>query len=528
MLAGSAELEALHRAQVYELTKARGGEEAAIAASERAWKKLSRAGNSEQAFRQVQNAVLEGYENVGDDLLVPNWAMETIRDQGRIASPGPDNPLRGVIRDYDRLTNLFKAGAVSTPGFHSRNWFGILFNNMLARIDRGTYFSSGYTSAFMEFEKAVRGGVGRRFGRGQAPASIEEATERAIRKIKDPGDQAAFRMLVEDGHLTGAGLGQYAAETVGATVGNRSNNPFNSRFRFYQANRTMGTMIEAWGRGALAFDRIRTAQKAAKTADPGEAAIVLEAGRAQGRSDVVKFHFDYEDLSALERGVFRRIVPFYTWTRKNFPLQLEMMLANPAGFQRFNHLKRNIEQGEEEKPLLLDYVEDQLHIRLPFSRDNGEVPMYVTPELPFKELTRTLDPQQILASSNPILRSPFEVIVNRRFFTGSDVDFGAQRLPIGMDQVVNNIPPLREALLRAGVAQELPDGSVGMSSGKQWVLSQNIPIWSQLDRLLPTNEFREDAVWDARVNYMTGLGVFSNTQRRQSRAAREDRENAAS
>ena len=45
---------------------------------------------------------------------------------------------------------------------------------------------------------------------------------------------------------------------------------------------------------------------------------------------VKKFLFDYTELTQTERNVFKRVFPFYSWSRKNIPLQLEMMVRKPG------------------------------------------------------------------------------------------------------------------------------------------------------------------------------------------------------
>lgn len=47
-------------------------------------------------------------------------------------------------------------------------------------------------------------------------------------------------------------------------------------------------------------------------------------------NDIMKFHYDYSDLTDFEKTYMKAIFPFYTWTRKNLPLQLEMMITNPG------------------------------------------------------------------------------------------------------------------------------------------------------------------------------------------------------
>ena len=54
-----------------------------------------------------------------------------------------------------------------------------------------------------------------------------------------------------------------------------------------------------------------------------------DGGRAAG-SLVHATQFDYSDLSAFEANVIRNIMPFYTWSRHNIPLQIRAMISDPS------------------------------------------------------------------------------------------------------------------------------------------------------------------------------------------------------
>src|SRR4051812_34411017 len=100
-------------------------------------------------------------------------------------------------------------------------------------------------------------------------------------------------------------------------------------------------------RGSLAFD---TALKG------GDQASVIE--------NVWKYHFNYDDLSQFEKGAMKRISPFYTWTRKNLPLQMEMVFRNPKQYARVGYVQDNIEGMTPPEGLVPAWFADQSAIRL--------------------------------------------------------------------------------------------------------------------------------------------------------------------
>jgi len=77
-------------------------------------------------------------------------------------------------------------------------------------------------------------------------------------------------------------------------------------------------------------------------------------------NDVKKFLFDYTELSDWEKNVARRWLPFYTWPRKNIPLQIEMFATKPGKFGLLPKLQGAIEYGQElqDKETLPEWLQE--------------------------------------------------------------------------------------------------------------------------------------------------------------------------
>ena len=82
------------------------------------------------------------------------------------------------------------------------------------------------------------------------------------------------------------------------------------------AGRKLGTNVEDFFRGALWNKLARDGHT------PGQAADAVNA-----------LHFDYDALTGFEKNVMRRAMPFYTYARKNLPLQVDTMLHQPGILQ---------------------------------------------------------------------------------------------------------------------------------------------------------------------------------------------------
>ena len=55
-----------------------------------------------------------------------------------------------------------------------------------------------------------------------------------------------------------------------------------------------------------------------------------------------KFHPKYDEFTRFEQSVMRRIFPFYSWSRFNLPMQLEMFAKNPKVFANIERARRGI------------------------------------------------------------------------------------------------------------------------------------------------------------------------------------------
>lgn len=72
---------------------------------------------------------------------------------------------------------------------------------------------------------------------------------------------------------------------------------------------------------------------------------VEELGDADAAAaSVKKFLFDYTDLTAFERNVMKRVIPFYTFMRKNVPLEIEQAIEQPWKFSTAAHIESEADQ----------------------------------------------------------------------------------------------------------------------------------------------------------------------------------------
>jgi hypothetical protein len=136
--------------------------------------------------------------------------------------------------------------------------------------------------------------------------------------------------------------------------------------------------------------------------------------------------FDYRALTPFESKIMRRIIPFYSFTRKNIELQLKTLGENP---QRINQVIKLIENIQTEKPTeeewkyLPDYIKDSFGIRI------GETPeglktyiaSFGTPIEAFAELFNRNPVLKGISMANPILKVPLEIGIGKDSFRQRDL-----------------------------------------------------------------------------------------------------------
>lgn len=378
---------------------------------------------------------------------------------------------------YDRSIAWLKKWQVATPGFHVRNFMSGIFNNYLADVEIGA--TSKFRSAYKSWQAGTMGAE----------------------------DSARMASLLE--YLGG---GQYGATELGRGTG-YSLKPWSSKFAPIQGSAKMGEGVEFYLRGALGWDRMSKGYTVEQAID-----------------DITTFHFDYANLSDTERK-FKRLVPFYTWSRYNVPLQMEMMLRNPGKYSRYYSMKQDIEAMSPPQGVVPEYFTNDLFgIRTPFSVGGGR--NYITPDLPFTQTlaqslpdTKNFDPgraasysslfDNYLSQLTPVIKTPVELQWNRQLYKGIPLprDRKGQKAPLGFGN------------------------SVGGAAGKFWggqnkaayITEQLVPPYARLRRLFPSEEKYKSRELTSWLSFF-GMPVKTNTpyeqeneRRRRSYAGKSSR-----
>jgi hypothetical protein len=208
----------------------------------------------------------------------------------------------------------------------------------------------------------------------------------------------------------------------------------------------VGSHVEDGSKLALFIDQMTKLTPAANLT--GEAALKEMAQRAAMHTK--KFLFDYGDLTVAEKTVFRRILPFYSWSRKNIPLQVEQFFKQPQKFLQLRHARESTQLGMEEDATRPAYLEEAL--QTPFRTSEG-APVYWNPRLPAQDISRIpfIGPgdtgREWWGMLNPLAKVPLELTFNKSLFTGRPIEryegettpvIGGARVPVKTAYAVNS------------------------------------------------------------------------------------------
>jgi len=456
---------------------------------------------------------LQGNETLVDSML----ATEMFAARGGAA---------GFLSKYDKLHNLLRAYMIAKPGFHGRNFLSGAFMNHLAGMDWSSYrkfmraywkyqeeeaVSAGLTKKAARMRKAMR-------GRMIDPGNVNKADVEIVRELARTGSLGSASGQVASEFVESSGRGILArrlAPNANFRIGGKevnivdAINPMNTRNAPLRLSKNFGMATETFLRGSLGFDTLKKGGNASEAFD-----------------NIMKFHFDYDDLSDFERNVVKRVVPFYTWTRKNMPLMMEQFARQPEVFNRYVSLKKEVElmSKDDEGGVTPRWMQRQGAIRLPWKYEGEN--MMILPDMPFKAPLELLDPAlafdkdlgimeraeialgTIGTQLTPIIKSPYEWKAKQNLWKGYSFDGRPEPVPTAYSM----IPGMMNGLQILGIASKNYEGDWVMPDHALHGMAQLLPTFTDLRRLFPDEEKYQQRSVSNWISWFAGIGLRTNTK----------------
>lgn len=361
--------------------------------------------------------------------------MAINKDVLRLVEVGANkNETKGLVRLYDRYLNYFKKWKVVSPSFQINNFLGNSSNMFLGGI-------SPTKQARLFPEAAVIMNKSDKLMNKLSEVSLK--TGRTVDDILKNGakelSKREQKMLKIWNGFIDAGFGDPKSLTALdlADMPDGLKKYFNGEKQLKNVkdfvkdglpylNNKMNNYMDTMARLATYIEGTRNTKFLSKLG-------VDNAGDA-----VRKILFDPSDLTDFERNKMKRIMPFYTFTKKNLAFQISNLSKNGSQYNKlmkgYNKLLDAATDDNSEN--VSDWLKNNLYIPIPGIGKDGSYKV-LRGSLPFGNLIDTLD-NPISAGTNllsPTLRLPVELATGKNAFTGNDIE----KFP---GQLSTNIPGL--------------------------------------------------------------------------------------
>ena len=345
-----------------------------------------------------------------------------------------DDGTKAAFRAYDSLQNYFKAAVTSIfPAFHGRNALSnvfLMYNrigmeslnpathvaaaNMInleaktARLQRKMIKGDADPKEYAEHmaKTVFTDKSGYRWSWGELRSQLHNNVVAFHHKNLGQTDQLKFgksevREAAEK-MFPKTKMGKLNAKT--AIV-----NPFSTENMMFQGGFKIGQKIEDYSRTLTFLSQLKS------TGDPMQAARITRQAL-----------FDYTNLTNFEREVLRRIIPFYSFTRKNLELQVSTLLTNPGKIAQQIRATQTLgdsfsgeELTEKELAALPDWAKDGY--ALVRKREGSHITLLRTLGTPLEEFAGRANADSNLGMISPLLKAPFEMASGYSVFHGKAI-----------------------------------------------------------------------------------------------------------
>jgi hypothetical protein len=311
----------------------------------------------------------------------------------RVTNP---EAAKELLQYFDKVQQAWKLNMTAVnPGHHIRNFAGDVFLN----FEDGVKNPARYTDA------------------AKVLNTWRDAPENFTMKIGDQTLNAGQLMdlFTRNGGKSGF-FRQEFAQTSKSIAG----------LHPIERIRQLAEKREDWTRMAHFLDVL---EKNGGTKDLEQ--VAQDAGKR-----VRKFNIDYGDLTPFEQKFMKRVAPFYTWMRKNIPVQLETLAMDPGKISTIPKGLRALQGIVGNDPsqsnvlgfnIVPEWLRQMAGVRIA-GEGLGRNQVYWNPSvLPFMDIGQYFsgNPQdigrQLLGGTTPLLRIPIEQATGRMLSSGAPV-----------------------------------------------------------------------------------------------------------
>lgn len=426
-----------------------------------------------------------------------------------------DADMEKIVGAWDRAMSKWKVGVTAVnPGYRVRNTLSDVWNMYIAGVP--AWAIPVYAARANKLQKDA--------------AKIGDKIANARGKYRPtPKEQRTLNTIIEaHSHGILSGLFGGDVETVSRLLaqGSKASVDFQTGHLIRAYARMMGNFNRRWeDKGRLTHYLYRREYE--------------KMGVADSADWVKKAHFDYTELTPLEREKFKKVMPFYTWTRKNIPYQLTQMVARPGKYATFPKVANMFEDmaqqddGAMEQPgLLPKWMEQKMAFRVPFFGDNAmTLPLIGVTDLQKADPTQGVRSitKDWMGMVTPFIKVPVEIAMGRSMLTGQEIDDGSRKPISGFAAAaLQYVPGADVGTTARNVRGERVEG-VGASPWAAYLASQ-LPMVNTIVNSTSSiaREKRGDNQLLPIIGYVGGVAIYDrDLEAEQAAALIENREKVA-
>ena len=349
---------------------------------------------------------ISGWEKVSrkmPDGKLEGWFPKEIAEEiNRFLDPKKMGTIDELARvtGFDWATGIFKAYVTSLfPAFHIRNIASNQFLNMM-KIGLDTQNPNlQYKALQIALNRNPDAVFKTKTGQTFTNAQIKKLIEKESDILQ--GRSSAF-------------------STLESLIENQDDfnrlsnfNPLSRSFVVLQKGRQVGTIAESQAKIVGVLQALNDGKSIKDGVKQAEEAL-----------------FNYGKLTDFERSIMRRMIPFYTFARKNAEYQIRLLASNPGRVATQLKAIRGVGTAfgepitDEDKEALPNWIIDSLGIKAG-ANQYGQETYLVGLGLPIEEFIQRFSGthgivwnsvQSTLVSTNPLLRFPLERATGQDFF----------------------------------------------------------------------------------------------------------------
>lgn len=388
-----------------------------------------------EGWRELYDAAaVEGIERDG---LLRFQADARIVDEVEKSVKGffSDEQMAEWMKVYDKVQGIWKGYATCLrPGFHMRNALTNVWQNAMAGVVNPARYKQAMEIqlASSAIDKEITRAMldeGVRLSPSEAADRLIEAGKIKAKSYWISGHEVPVDRLysmLKDHNVLGAGrigadIHLFTEQELARLRPLRGGlNPLSQAWKPMQWGRAIGETVENNARAAHFLEMLDL------TGDPAAASW-----------SVKKYLFDYNDLTDIERSVFKRGLPFYTWIRKNLELQFSLLATRPmpivTGIRAQTRLDQTAdinepqwakESGAFAIPGLtmgkINAVMNKITGGAMKLDEASDTPVTMSVGLPYQDLMQ-LNGKDLFGMVSPIIKAPIEKVTNYSVFMGRPV-----------------------------------------------------------------------------------------------------------